>query len=175
MVHIRNITDAELCMRFLFWTWKDEYYIQSLLLCGRRPGLPAPGRTGNIQPKISVDQSGNGCGIGYPVFPHRRKYDYHAACIRIVPDLCARKKSGGILSNRCTRFVSSISMEIYLCHMMLFRVIERTGLHKAFGDGWIQYAVTVAAVLVGTALFAVVMQKIFEVIGKRIMHENSDV
>ena len=82
---------------------------------------------------------------------------------------------GGILSNRFTRFVSSISMEIYLCHMMLFRVIERTGLHKAFGDGWIQYAVTVAAVLVGTALFAVVMQKIFEVIGKRIMHENSDV
>lgn len=95
MVHIRNITDAELCMRFLFWTWKDEYCIQSLLLCGRRSGLSAPGRTGNIQPKKSVDQSGNGCGIGYPVFPHRRKYDYHAACIRIVPDLCARKKSGG--------------------------------------------------------------------------------
>lgn len=84
-------------------------------------------------------------------------------------------RNRGILSNRFTRFVSSISMEIYLCHMMLFRVIERTGLHKAFGDGWIQYAVTVAAVLVGTALFAVVMQKIFEVIGKRIMHENSDV
>lgn len=95
MVHIRNITDAELCMRFLFWTWEDEYYIQSLLLCGRRPGLPAPGRTGNIQPKISVDQSGNGCGVGYPVFLHRRKYDYHAACIRIVPGLCARKESGG--------------------------------------------------------------------------------
>lgn len=78
------------------------------------------------------------------------------------------RNRGGVLSNRFTRFVSSISMEIYLCHMMLFRVIERTGLHKAFGDGWIQYAVTVAAVLVGAALFVVVMQKIFEVIGKRI-------
>ena len=59
-------------------------------------------------------------------------------------------------------------MEIYLCQMVLFRVIERTGLHKAFGDGWGQYAVTVAAVLVGAAVFAVVMQRIFGVIGKRI-------
>ena len=59
-------------------------------------------------------------------------------------------------------------MEIYLCHMVLFRVIEKMGLHKAFGDGWVQYAVTVAAVLVGAAVFAVVMQRIFGVIGKRI-------
>lgn len=77
-------------------------------------------------------------------------------------------RNRGVLANRFTRFVSSISMEIYLCHMVLFRVIEKMGLHKAFGDGWVQYAVTVAAVLVGAAVFAVVMQRIFGVIGKRI-------
>lgn len=33
-----------------------------------------------------------------------------------------------LLENRVTKFVSGISMEIYLSHMVVFRVIEKTGL-----------------------------------------------
>lgn len=50
-------------------------------------------------------------------------------------------------------------MEIYLSHMVMFRLIEKLGLHQMFGNGRIQYCITVCLVLAGTVLFAVVMKK----------------
>ena len=71
----------------------------------------------------------------------------------------AVRAEGGILENRITKFFGSISMEIYLSHMVIFRIIEKIGLNTAAGNGWIQYAVTVVGVLAGASLFSVVMQK----------------
>lgn len=68
-----------------------------------------------------------------------------------------------LLENRVTKFVSGISMEIYLSHMVVFRVIEKTGLNQMFGNGWIQYCITVCSVLIGTVLFAVVMRRIINI------------
>ena len=66
------------------------------------------------------------------------------------------------MENKITRFISGISLEIYLSHMVIFRVVEKVGLHRLIGDGWLQYGLIVAVVLVGTVIFAVVMQKILE-------------
>lgn len=74
----------------------------------------------------------------------------------------------GVLENRFTRFFSSVSMEVYLSHMVVFRVIEKIGINKVFGNGWGQYVVTVVVVLGETVVFAVVLQRAFGVIGKRI-------
>lgn len=71
----------------------------------------------------------------------------------------AVRAEGGILENRITKFFGSISMEIYLSHMVIFRIIEKTGLNTAAGNGWIQYAITVVGMLAGASLFSVVMQK----------------
>ena len=78
------------------------------------------------------------------------------------------KNRGRVLENWFTNFFSSISMEIYLSHMVIFRVIEKVGINKMIGNGWAQYAVTVVTVLAGTVVFAVVMQKILGMIGKKI-------
>ena len=72
------------------------------------------------------------------------------------------------LSNPFTKFISSISMEIYLSHMVSFRVIERLGINTMIGNGWVQYAVTVAIVLVGTIIFSAVMKKILYLLGKQV-------
>lgn len=72
------------------------------------------------------------------------------------------------LSNPFTKFISSISMEIYLSHMVSFRVIERLGINTMIGNGWVQYAVTVAVVLVGTIIFSAVMKKILDLLGKQV-------
>lgn len=66
---------------------------------------------------------------------------------------------GGI-GNRAIRFFSSVSMEIYLSHMMVFRIVEKCGINRIFGYGWLQYIATVVVVITGASVFAVVMQKI---------------
>lgn len=69
---------------------------------------------------------------------------------------------GCILQNRITEFLSGISMEIYLSHMVIFRAIEKMNLNQMIGVDWIQYIVIVVLVLGGTILFAAVMQKVIE-------------
>lgn len=73
-----------------------------------------------------------------------------------------------MLENRVTKFFSGISMEIYLSHMVIFRVVEKLGIHKVIGNGWLQYIFTVIVVIVGTTVFAVVMQKIIELAEKKL-------
>lgn len=72
-----------------------------------------------------------------------------------------------LLANKLTKFVSGISMEIYLSHMVIFRIIEKLGLNQIIGNGWIQYIVTVVIVLLGTILFAAVMQKLIGLAEKK--------
>ena len=77
-------------------------------------------------------------------------------------------KKSHLLENRVTKFISSISMEIYLSHMVIFRVIEKIGLDQIIGKGWIQYIVTVVLVLCGTILFAVVLRKLIGLAEKKV-------
>ena len=66
---------------------------------------------------------------------------------------------GGVLQNRFTSFISSVSMEIYLSHMFIFRIIEKLKLNTVIGNGWIQYLFTVAIVFIGSVVFSLLMQK----------------
>lgn len=68
-------------------------------------------------------------------------------------------KCGGVLENGVTKFFGGISMEIYLSHMVIFRAVEKLGLNRIIGNGWMQYIFTVIIVLAGTTTFSVVMQK----------------
>lgn len=80
-------------------------------------------------------------------------------------------KRGGILENKVTKFFSGISMEIYLSHMVIFRVAEKLKLNQILGNGWLQYIVTSILVIAGATVFAVVMQRIIikamEIMNKR--------
>lgn len=82
------------------------------------------------------------------------------SCALLIYALLSR---GGVLENRVAKFFSGISMEIYLSHMVIFRVVEKAGLHRWLGDGWAQYVMTVVIVFGGATVFAVVMRKVIEV------------
>ena len=58
-------------------------------------------------------------------------------------------------------------MEIYLSHMVIFRVVEKLGLNQIIGNGWIQYIITVVIVLFGTILFSVVVKKLIGLFEKK--------
>lgn len=52
--------------------------------------------------------------------------------------------------------------------MVIFRVIERLDINTMIGNGWVQYAVTVVFVLVGTIIFSAVMKKILDLLGNKV-------
>lgn len=81
---------------------------------------------------------------------------------------------GGILENRVTMFFSGISMEFYLSHMVIFRVVEKLKLNRILGNGWLQYVVTCVLVITGATVFAVMMQKIFSR-AKEIMNKGKQI
>lgn len=69
-------------------------------------------------------------------------------------------------------FISGISMEIYLSHMVLFRLVEKMGLNRMFGNGWLQYLITCALVICGAMVFSYVLQKIIKLVEKKIGELN---
>lgn len=77
-------------------------------------------------------------------------------------------KSKGLLLNRFTRFFGSVSMEVYLSHMVIFRVIEKLKLNRIIGNGLAQYCATVVMVLTGAVIFSVILKYILETVEKRI-------
>lgn len=64
----------------------------------------------------------------------------------------------GLLQNPVAKFLSGISMEIYLSHMVIYRVIEKIGLTHILGDGVLSYVATAVGTLVGVVAFATVAQ-----------------
>lgn len=77
----------------------------------------------------------------------------------LILQLCPRRRG----ENRLLGKFSRISMEVYLCHMFIFRIIEILHLNTIIGDGWLQYLTTVILVLAGSVLFAILMQYLFKI------------
>ena len=64
-------------------------------------------------------------------------------------------KWGGVLVNPVAKFLGSISFEIYLCHMVIYRVLEKLHLVHLFGNGLLAYIFTAVAVICGSVVFSV--------------------
>ena len=64
-------------------------------------------------------------------------------------------KRGGVLVNPVAKFLGGISFEIYLCHMVIYRVLEKLHLVHLFGNGLLAYIFTVVAVICGSVVFSV--------------------
>ena len=60
-------------------------------------------------------------------------------------------------------------MEIYLSHMVVFRLVEKMRLNILFGNGWLQYFITVILVLVGAACFSVIVKRLIEITEKKLV------
>lgn len=67
-------------------------------------------------------------------------------------------KQVSFLRNPLMHFLSDISMEFYLSHMVIFRVIEKTGMTSLFKSDMLSYAVTALGTLIGTVVFAVTLK-----------------
>lgn len=71
-----------------------------------------------------------------------------------IPWLCyAIGAESRILNNRATRYLSGISLECYLSHMVIFRVAEKANCLYLLGDGWASYLLVCILVLTGLLIF----------------------
>lgn len=65
----------------------------------------------------------------------------------------------GILQNPITIFLSDISMEIYLCHMVIYRLLEKLHMVHLFKADLLSYISTSVLTVAGAIVFAVVTKK----------------
>ena len=50
-------------------------------------------------------------------------------------------------------------MEMYLSHMVMFRLVEKTGLLSIAGNGVLQYIISVVMVVTAAVVFSLVVKK----------------
>lgn len=60
----------------------------------------------------------------------------------------------GVLINPVVRFFGDISFEIYLCHMVIYRILEKMRLTHFFGDTLFSYIFTVIMTIIGASIFS---------------------
>lgn len=73
-----------------------------------------------------------------------------------------------LLQNPFTKFISGISMEIYLSHMVMFRVIEKLQLMHLLGNGWLSYIITAIGTIVAAVMFSVACKQIIVFIESKV-------
>lgn len=69
-----------------------------------------------------------------------------------------------ILSSKVMKLLSSISLEIYLCHMIIYRILEKANLLKVFDNALLSYILSCTLTLIGSVIFSVAFKKIYETI-----------
>ena len=65
-----------------------------------------------------------------------------------------------LLDNPVTLFRAGISLEIYLCHMAVFRIVEKLGISTLLGNGWLSFLFTFTLVLAGSVIASLAVQKL---------------
>lgn len=77
-----------------------------------------------------------------------------------------------ILDNCITKFISGISMEIYLCHMVIYRIGEKLGLVKVVGDNVYSYIIMTMITILGAIIFSFVSKKIIDYLVKKMFSKS---
>lgn len=73
-----------------------------------------------------------------------------------------------ILQNNITKFIGGISMEIYLCHMVIYRALEKMGLIHIFSNEVLSCILISALVIAGSIVFSLVVRKAIEFVSNRL-------
>lgn len=71
----------------------------------------------------------------------------------------SRLRRRGVLKNTFTGTVSQLGMEIYLCHMVVFRILEKLNLIHLFPNDSVSYLTISVLTFVGAVVFAFIVQQ----------------
>lgn len=77
-----------------------------------------------------------------------------AFCMAALIFALGCKRCKGVLANPVTKFLGGISFEIYLCHMVIYRMLEKLHLIHLINNSLIAYIFTAIAVICGSVVFS---------------------
>lgn len=70
----------------------------------------------------------------------------------------AISKDNIVLNNKVMNFLSGISMEIYLCHMMFFRVVQKSHVMDIWSNTNLNYIIACILTLIGACAFSYIVK-----------------
>lgn len=91
------------------------------------------------------------------------------ASMAIVAIRFDNKLTKSFFQNKVARFLGSISMEVYLCHMFVFRMIEKLKLMHITQNQLLNYAIVSIATIAGAIVMAYVLKKFIEIVQKKVI------
>ena len=68
--------------------------------------------------------------------------------------------NGKILNNKFTNFLSKISMEIYLSHMVIFRILEKLKITTLINNEIVSYILVCILTIIGSIIFSIAIKKL---------------
>ena len=72
-----------------------------------------------------------------------------------------------LLQNKFVQIAGPVSMEIYLCHMFVFRALEKIGFLHLTGNEVVNFIIVFAVTTLGSVVTAVVLKKIIAIITQK--------
>lgn len=73
-----------------------------------------------------------------------------------------------LLENSVTKTLSQVSLEVYLSHMMIFRVVEKFGSAYRINNGNIAYIVVLSLTIILTIVFALIAKRVIDICFRRL-------
>lgn len=73
-----------------------------------------------------------------------------------------------LLENSVTKTLSQVSLEVYLSHMMIFRVVEKFGIAYRINNGNIAYIVVLSLTIIITIVFALIAKRVIDIYFRRL-------
>lgn len=73
-----------------------------------------------------------------------------------------------LLGNSITKILSQVSLEVYLSHMMIFRVVEKLEIANRINNGNVTYGVVLLLTLVLTIGFALIAKKTINICSRKL-------
>lgn len=76
-----------------------------------------------------------------------------------------------VLSNKVMKYLSGISLELYLAQMVIFRIVEKVHCLYLLGHGWISFLIVWIAVVIGLIILIEVWKKLWELAQRKLKLE----
>lgn len=74
-----------------------------------------------------------------------------------------------LLGNRITKFIGNISFEIYLCHMVVFRIIEKLKLTHVVNNNFLSYVIVFSLVFCGSVILSIIFKTIYSLFSRKVI------